>query len=375
MMQNRYIESLKCELPFLGFGAMRLPTTGADEIVDKEHVKRMVAHAYESGATYFDTAYMYHRGQSEVVMGELLAEYPRDSFMLATKLPVVFLKEKGDQERIFTEQLERLKVDYFDFYLAHAIDSEKVETMKKLNTVEFLLKLKEEGKIKRLGFSFHGSIECFKETLAMAPWEFVQLQLNYYDFMASAEAPTLYNLAREFGLPVILMEPVRGGMLANMPDEAASILKKANPNKSLTAFALEWTMELEGVAMSLSGMSNLEQVVENVETLSTFIEVPENEKQAVQECAAFLTEYKTIGCTNCQYCMPCPMGIDIPAIFKVYNDYKLLKNIFRSTLNYKAIETKADVCIHCGQCVSACPQQLDVPTLLEQVTEELSVLL
>ena len=373
MMPKHYSDALMCELPLLGFGAMRLPTS-KDEAIDKEHVRKMVEHAYANGVNYFDTAYMYHRGQSEVVMGDLLSAYPRESFMLATKLPVVFVKEEGDQERFFEEQLSRCKVDYFDFYLAHALDKEKLETMKKFGTVDFLLKLKAEGKIKHLGFSFHDDAQCFKEALAMAPWEFVQLQLNYYDMEASAEAPALHKLATEAGLPIFLMEPVRGGMLANMPDDAVKILKNVNSEKPPAAFALEWTLELEGVALTLSGMSNLDQVVENVETFTNFTEIPEKERQAVKECAAFLTSYKTIGCTNCQYCMPCPANLDIPGLFKTYNDYKLLHNIFRSTLAYKDV-VKPDACIHCNQCISACPQQLPVPDLLEQVGEELSVLL
>ncbi len=373
MILKHNVERLNCELPYLGFGAMRLPTN-PDESIDKEHVKQMVAYAMENGVNYFDTAYMYHQGTSESVMGEVLSAYPRNSFYVATKLPVVALHEEGDQERIFAEQLARLQVDYFDFYLAHAVDKEKIATMEKLDTINFLLKMKQEGKIKHLGFSFHDDTECFKKALAMTDWDFVQLQLNYYDFALNEEAPTLHKLAVDANLPIFLMEPVRGGMLANMPEGGVEILKKANPNKSPATFALQWASELEGVSMTLSGMSNLDQLKENVATFSSKETLTDTERKAIAETGVFLVSYKTIGCTNCQYCLPCPVGIEIPQIFKIYNDYKLLKNVFFTRKNYGDIpaDAKPSACIHCNQCVSACPQQLQVPDFLAMADEELS---
>ena len=226
MMKQRYIESLGCSLPLLGFGGMRLPLL-EDKKIDYPLAKKMVDYALANGVDYFDTAYMYLDSQSEPFFGEALAEYPRDSYRLTSKMPAAWLKQEGDQERIFAEQLSRCKVEYFDFYLLHAVSKKSLAAARQFGTIPFLLKMKAEGKIRHLGFSFHDDEDCLREAIAEAPWEFVQLQLNYYDYELG-EAKRLYEIACEAKLPIFVMEPVRGGFLADMPEEAQAILHGAN---------------------------------------------------------------------------------------------------------------------------------------------------
>ena len=374
MIKQRYIESLGCSLPLLGFGGMRLPLR-EDKQIDYDQAKKMVDYALANGVDYFDTAYMYLDSQSEPFFGRALAEYPRKSYRLTTKMPAGWLKEEGDLERIFSEQLARCKTDYFDFYLLHSVTKKSLENAEKFGAIPFLLKMKEAGKIRHLGFSFHDDEACLKKALAAAPWEFVQLQLNYYDFELG-EAKRLHRIALEAGLPVFVMEPVRGGFLANLPEEALHILRRADSEKSAAAFALEWVAELPGVAMMLSGMSNFEQVADNIKTFSADGQISAAQKEAVAECAAYLAGYKTVPCTGCRYCMPCPAGVKIPETFQIYNDYMLMRASSGAKFKYADIapENRASACVHCRKCISACPQHLEIPTLLAEAHGVLSQL-
>ena len=374
-MKQNFIPSLGLTLPVLGFGGMRLPIDESTKAIDYNHAKQMLDYALRHGVNYFDTAYMYHEGTSEAFFGKALSEYPRESYFLATKMPAGMLKEPADAERIFAEQLAQCNVNYFDFYLLHSVTQKSYANAELLNTIPFLQKMKSEGKIRHLGFSFHDKPALLKNVIAAHPWDFVQLQLNYYDY-ALGEAKELYEIALRANLPVFVMEPVRGGFLANLPTEAEAILKEANPNKSTAAFALEWVASLTGVAITLSGMSSMDQIKENIATLAEFSAQKQSEADAVLHAADFLVNYKTVPCTGCRYCMPCPAGVNIPEVFSVYNEYKLTKNKFESKFAYGRIAEaeKPTFCTYCRACVSACPQQISIPELLAKAHEELSAL-
>ncbi len=364
-------------MPKLGFGMMRLPLND-DGIIDLPQVCDMVDAYIESGLNYFDTAYPYHKGESEKVVKKALVErYPRDSFILADKMPGWELHEVEDVQRIFNQQLERTGAGYFDMYLLHAVDGDNVSDYEKYGCWSFVQEMKAKGLIKHVGFSFHDTPEVLERILKAHPEaEFVQLQINYLDweneFVRSRE---IYHVACKYDKPIVVMEPIKGGTLANIPPKAAEMLKTVNPSASQASFALRFCASLKGVITVLSGMSNAEQMADNLVTLSDFHPITEEEKTGLNKAVEIMLSASNIGCTGCRYCTEgCPMGINIPDTIWAYN-HTLTYGDIGSSREYYKNKTKnghfANTCIKCGQCEGACPQHLPIIEVLEKASEKL----
>ncbi|WP_304683535.1 aldo/keto reductase [Ileibacterium valens] len=367
-------------MPKLGMGMMRLPLR--DEIIDIEQVKHMVDHYLENGLNYFDTAYVYHGGKSEGALKEaLVTRYPRESFYLADKLPAWAMKTKEDRDRILKEQLDRLGTDYIDFYLLHAVeDGTNYNTYVDLDCFEWAKQKKAEGKIRHFGFSFHGTPELLEEILGQHPEvEFVQIQLNYLDWdNPVVQSGRLYEILRSRNIPMIIMEPVKGGTLANLDDEVSNILTAIHPDHSQASWAIRFAAGLPGVMTVLSGMSSEEQLKDNVNTITHFESLNDQERKAIEEVVYILSHRNTVPCTGCSYCIDgCPSKIHIPNLFKALN----LARMYPDSLNgpkklYKQMieageSGLASSCIACGQCESVCPQHLPIIKLIAETANKL----
>jgi predicted aldo/keto reductase-like oxidoreductase len=338
--------------------------------IDYPQAQKMIDRAFEMGVNYFDTAWPYHEKQSEVFVGEALSKYPRDRYFLASKMPTweTFASPREDMEKLFSEQLKKCRVDYFDFYLVHSLDTEHLENCRKYQMYEFLKEKKDEGKIRRLGFSFHANSELLEEIVTSYTWDFAQIQLNYLDWEL-LNARGLYEYLTREGLPVIVMEPVRGGALATLNDTAANLLKKANPQGSISSWAIRFAASLPNVMTVLSGMSTQEQVEDNLKTLSDFKPLDDGEYRVISEAVTAYRASGTIPCTGCRYCIDCPQGVAIPRIFSQYNLYQVEKNKGRFANNYRSLleREKAHNCVTCGLCMTHCPQQIKIPDLLKDI--------
>lgn len=363
----------------LGFGMMRLPLLNEEDkkSIDKKTVCQMVDTFMERGFTYFDTAYMYHEYESERAMKDVLVtRKDRDSYTLASKLPVMQLKEKEDMERIFNEQREKCGVEYFDYYLLHALDAEHYKTVKRLDCFGFAMQKKAEGKVKHVGFSFHDSAEVLDQILTEHPEaEFVQLQLNYLDWEdAKVQSRKCYETAVKYGKKVVVMEPVKGGTLAKLPKKAEDVLKALHPDWSAASWAIRFVASLENVMVVLSGMSTPEQMDDNTAYMKEFEPLTEKEKQVLLgEVVDSIHEAAKIPCTACRYCVEgCPMNIAIPEYFALYNDEITDKGNPEHAKRYAELTKehgKASDCVECGQCEGACPQHLPAITWLKKVAE------
>lgn len=367
------MEKLGIRTSLLGFGCMRFPTN-EDGSINEEEALAMIDKAYQSGVTYFDTAYPYHGGKSEEVTGKALARYARDSYYLATKLPIWEVKSVADAERIFQEQLERLQKDYVDFYLMHALDAGSWKTVKELDLLGYCEKLRAEGKLKYLGFSFHDGYEVFEEILTAYPWDFCQIQLNYMDKDTQATLKGV-ELAKKLGIPMIIMEPIKGGSLAKLPyDGIDELFKKARPEASTSSWALRYVASFDNINVVLSGMSTMEQVEDNLQTFAHFAPLSEAEQNIIEQVADALRGRVQNGCTGCRYCMPCPAGVNIPKCFSIWNHYHIYENINETKWNWtQNIEAsqKALNCVKCGKCEQACPQHIAIREDLARLQEEL----
>lgn len=363
----------------LGFGMMRLPLLNEEDkkSIDKKTVCQMVDTFMERGFTYFDTAYMYHEYESERAMKDVLVtRKDRDSYTLASKLPVMQLKEKEDMERIFNEQREKCGVEYFDYYLLHALDAEHYKNVKRLDCFGFAMQKKAEGKVKHVGFSFHDSAEVLDQILTEHPEaEFVQLQLNYLDWEdAKVQSRKCYETAVKHGKKVVVMEPVKGGTLAKLPKKAEDVLKALHPDWSAASWAIRFVASLENVMVVLSGMSTPEQMDDNTAYMKEFEPLTEKEKQVLLgEVVDSIHEAAKIPCTACRYCVEgCPMNIAIPEYFALYNDEITDKGNPEHAKRYAELTKehgKASDCVECGQCEGACPQHLPAITWLKKVAE------
>lgn len=369
----------------LGFGLMRLPLMDPADTtkIDYERVCRMVDKYLAAGFQYFDTAAPYHGGgHSEVAFRECVVKrFPRDAYTITDKLSFFIVNKAEELEDFFAGQLERCGVEYFDYYLFHAMNKERLELAERIGAFDFVEGKRAEGKVRHVGFSFHDTAEVLEEFLTRHPdMEYVQLQLNYADWDdPEVQSGKCYEVCRKFGKPVIVMEPVKGGLLANVPEEAKTLLKKADPNQSVASWAIRYAASLENVVMVLSGMSNEEQLADNISYMQDFRALSETEREMIGQAAAVIKEKERIACTACRYCVDdCPKKIPVPDYFKLMN--KISKfgegQIPAAKAAYaqqadSAGSGKASDCIKCGKCEKHCPQHLPIRKYLEDVAEVL----
>lgn len=352
----------------LGFGLMRLPLN-KDGKIDRKRALAMVDRAIASGVNYFDTAYFYHDEESEDFAAEALAErYPREDFFLADKLPIWECREKGDEERLCLEQLRRLKTDYFDFYLLHAMNEERWETAKKLGIDRWMQEKKAEGRFKRIGFSFHDRPEVLDRILTEGNFDFCQIQMNYLDYEIY-ESKAQYEIIRRHGLPFVIMEPIRGGSLANPHQDVQALFKEVKPELSPAAAALRFAISLDGVMTVLSGMSDESHVLENIKTVSEFEGLSKKEEEMYEKAREIFRGLPLIPCTECKYCKLCPSGIEMWELFSRYNHY-ISYNQPERLIGYVEKCEEAHLppaCISCFQCEEQCPQHIKITEKIQDV--------
>jgi hypothetical protein len=367
-MDYRKLENTDLTPSLLGYGCMRFPEK--DGKIDEEQSFRLLRAAVDGGVNYFDTAYIYHEGKSEEFTGrflkKLLNERSRDSFYISTKLPLWLVESLDDAKRIFAEQLERLQSDYIDFYMLHDLKLNRFDKMKDLGVIDYCLEMQKAGKIKHFGFSTHEGFEGFKKIIDYRDWEFVLLQLNYMDL----DNLKHYESATEKNIPVIAMETVRGGSLAKLPENILKIFTDISEEGEAehmsggtpASFAMRWAGSLPNIKMILSGMSDMEQVKDNLKTCSDFKPLSEKEREAIKKVEIELRKRVLNGCTGCNYCMPCPMGVNIPWVLSIWNDYAIYKNRGHANWMWSMVpeDSRPPKCNECGKCNEICSQKIDV---------------
>ena len=371
-MEMRSFDKLGIKTSLLGFGCMRFPVDAQGKINEPE-AERMIDRAIAAGVNYIDTAYPYHNGDSEPFVGKVLKKYDRGSFYLATKLPCWNVKTLEDVDRLFNEQLSRLQTEYIDFYLMHAMNGELFARMEKLGVVKRLEELKAEGRIRNLGFSFHDSYEAFERIITYRDWDFCQIQLNYMD---TKDGPGMrgYELAEKLDIPLVIMEPIKGGSLACFAEDITEVFRTMDKDASIASFALRWVGSLPNVKVILSGMSAMDQVEDNLATFEKFRPLSEQEKETIESVVTLINSRVQNGCTGCRYCMPCPAGVDIPGNFSAWNTYHMYQNYNVVRWNWEnqlGESRQAKNCIQCGKCEQACPQKLSIRQDLERAQADL----
>ncbi len=367
------------QLSALGMGAMRLPVIdGDDNRIDEQAAEKMVAYGMEHGINYYDTAWGYHSGQSELVMGKLLSRYPRDSFYLATKFPGYDLSNMDKVEEIFEEQLKKCQVDFFDFYLFHNVCEMNIDAYldPSHGIYDYLIRQKENGRIRHLGFSAHGSCQVMKRFLDAygGKMEFCQIQLNYLDW-SFQDAKAKMDLLDSYHIPVWVMEPLRGGRLASLSEEHSSILKGLRPDEEIPAWAFRFLQSFDCVRLILSGMSNLDQLKDNIHTFETFKPLNETEMEALLGIADAMLKKKTLPCTACRYCTShCPQQLDIPSLLSLYNEHCFTEGGFIAPMALAALpdDKKPSACIGCRSCEAVCPQQIKISEAMTDFSSKLS---
>ena len=366
------------KLSALGLGAMRLPVIGEDDSkIDETAAEKMVDYAMEHGLNYYDTAWGYHGGQSELVIGRALKRYPRESYYLATKFPGYDLSNMDKVEEIFEKQLKKCGVEYFDFYLFHNVCEMNIDAYldDKYGIYRYLMKQKRAGRIRHLGFSAHGSYDVMKRFLEAygEGMEFCQIQLNYLDWNFQ-DAKGKLELLAEHQLPVWVMEPLRGGKLAELSEEDAELLKNLRPDESVPAWAFRFLQSIPGVTMVLSGMSNSEQLRENIQTFEEEKPLNSKEMEKLLKIANNMVEKIALPCTACRYCVShCPQGLDIPALLALYNEHCVTDGGFIAPMALSAIpeEKRPGACIGCRSCEAVCPQQIKVSEAMADFVRKL----
>jgi uncharacterized protein len=365
------------KISVLGFGLMRLPVIDGDiSRIDEEKSLKMVQYAIENGVNYLDTGYPYHRGESENFAGKLWQHIERDKVYLADKLPSWLIKEPGDLDKYLQEQLDKLQTERIDFYLLHALNAGSWKNLKKNGALEWLSAKQKAGLIGHVGFSFHDKYEVFEDIITSYDWEFCQIQYNYLDKEIQAGEKGL-NLARDRGLGVIAMEPLRGGLLAKQPPlEVQKVINSSEYNDSQVSLSLRWVWQQAGIGLLLSGMSEMAQVEENVKIASREnLALSDNEQNLVLKLEKAYNSRIKVPCTACNYCMPCPQGVAIPSVFHFYNAANIFDDQAWGRKSYPFINEKAraDKCVQCGICETKCPQQIEIIAALQQAEKNLKV--
>lgn len=356
----------------LGFGCMRFPLNAQGNI-DEAEAEKMLDTAIAHGVKYIDTAFPYHHGDSEPFVGRVLKKYERSSYYLTTKLPMWDLKTLDDAREMFEKQLQRLDVEYVDFYLLHALDKAKWEKAKELGIVSYCEDLKKQGKIRNFGFSFHDEYEVFEEILTYRKWDFCQIQYNYVDTDIQA-GDRGYALAQRLEIPMVIMEPIKGGSLSQLPQDLAARLKEADPQRSISSWALRWVASKANVKVVLSGMSTMDQVLDNLSTFDDFKPLSVEEQGLVKEVAEEIKARTMNGCTGCAYCMPCPFGLDIPKNFRIWNEHAKYGNTAAAKNRYfneLKEEERSSQCKKCGKCETLCPQHINIRDDLARMSEDM----
>ncbi len=378
MQKMLYKEFQGERLSALGMGAMRLPVEGGDDSrIDEGAASRMVEYAMEHGVNYYDTAWGYHGGQSELVMGRALKNYPRESFYLADKFPGYDLSNMGKVQEIFEEQLRKCGVEYFDFYLFHNVCEMNIDAYldRSYGIYEYLLAQKKAGRIRHLGFSAHGSCEVMERFLEAygRDMEFCQIQLNYIDW-SFQEAKAKVELLEKWNIPVWVMEPLRGGKLASLPENAAERLKALRPEEAVPAWAFRFLQSLPQVKVVLSGMSDMEQLAENIRTFEEEKPLREQEMETLLEIASEMVKKIALPCTACRYCVShCPQGLDIPSLLALYNEHCFTGGGFIAPMALSAVpeEKRPTACIGCRSCEAVCPQQIRISEAMADFAQRL----
>lgn len=363
----------------LGMGMMRLPLIDENDFtsIDYEQVNKMVDTYMDAGFNHFDTAYIYHEGKSENAFKKSVVErYPRDSYKIATKMPLFIISDESQLEPIFSEQLENCGVDYFDYYMLHNVSGFTETAWKNVDLYSFIKNKKEEGFIKHIGLSTHGNAEFLEEILLTHPeLEFVLLQINYLDWEDEAiESRKCLEVAKKYNKPVMIMEPYKGGFLADVPEEAEKLMKEYNPNRSIVSWAMRFVANLD-VCVVLTGASSLEQLENNIEEFNNADPLNEEEYKILEEVSNIINSNITVNCTKCRYCVDtCPADIDIAKIFDMYNKHKILghedwSQAGNAYLNYSKLPSVgiASDCVECESCIEECPQQINIPEVLKDV--------
>lgn len=367
------------KLSALGMGCMRLPVVdGDDSKIDVEATKEMLAYCMNRGINYYDTAYGYHNGQSELVVGELLKDYNREDFYLASKFPGYDLNNMPYVEKIFEDQLKKCQVEYFDFYLFHNVCEMNINQYldPQYGIYDYLIKQKQNGRIKHLGFSVHGDLACTKRFLDAygKDMEFCQIELNYFDYKFQ-DAKSKIELLNEWNIPIWVMEPVRGGQLATLNEEATATLKAARPDEEVPAWAFRFLQAIPNVTVTLSGMSNMQQLKDNIATYEENKPLNENEFATVLGIADEMIRKTTVPCTGCHYCVShCPKGLDIPFLLKLYNEAMVAgAGVFIAPMALASLdeEHQPGSCVGCHACEKVCPQTIAIPDALDSFAKKM----
>lgn len=367
-MEQRYFPGIKGRPSLLGLGLMRLPQTSSEAgDIDYDLGMQMVEYALASGINYFDTAYIYHDYMSELFVGEVLSSFPRESFLLADKLPVFSIESIEQAKEIFSEQLDKCRVDYFDFYFLHSLDRQTIKRTIDLGLYDLLADYKRQGLIRNLCYSIHDTPDILENFTRQYGFDAIMIQLNYVDWELQ-NAQRSYEFLLSQAIPVLVMEPVRGGALANLPVNCSEKLKALDSKASQASWALRFAASLPGVMTILSGMSNLEQLKDNISTLSKDYLLSEEEISVLTQIRKLYLAAGRIPCTDCLYCLPCPFGVGIPEVFSLYNQYLDSDNRARFCQAYQKLSSRQPAaCTDCAVCEDKCPQKIEIRAELKKI--------